>query len=132
MNPESTPPSAPTPNPANSTGLSSDLSTKVNQLEQGFYGLRNQFLILLIIIAVLNCSLNVFILKQVSILHKQIVDNASLIETYQQKDAPKMNQFVEQLKAFAQNNPDFAPVLMKYLGTNGMQPAPVTNKPALP
>lgn len=132
MNPESNLQSDSAPSPIHPAGLSTDVSTKVNQLEQGFYGLRNQFLILLIIIAVFNCSLNVFILKQVSVLHKQIVDNAGLIETYQSKDAPKMNQFVEQLKAFAQNNPDFTPILMKYLGTNGMQAAPAASKPVMP
>lgn len=69
-------------------------------------------------VTVLNISVNVYLWKQLATLRKQAVEMNSMVEEYELRGAPKMNDFLEKLKAFGKANPDFNVILAKYWTNN--------------
>lgn len=117
MNFESPTP-APGQNATQSPLAQPDLATTVRNLEQGYRSLGFQFTVVLVMVTVLNLSVNVYLWKQLSMIRRQAIEMNTLVEEYERKGAPKMNDFVEKLKAFGKSNPDFNAVLSKYWTNN--------------
>lgn len=117
MNFESPTP-APLQNVAQSPSGQPDIAATVKNLEQGYRSLAYQLMVVLIMVTVLNISVNVFLWKQLSMIRKQAIELNTLVAEYERRGAPKMNDFVDKLKAFSKSNPDFNSVLAKYWTNN--------------
>jgi hypothetical protein len=86
-------------------------------------------LVLLVSLLLFCGSFGLFMLQQASIMNSQVVQARRIIAEYENNGLPRLTTFVSQLQAFAQRNPDFAPILAKY----GMQPgSPQGLLPAAP
>jgi len=95
-----------------------DLAATVKNLEQGYRSLGNQLILTLTMVTILNVSVNIYLWKQLSILRKQAIEMNGFVEDYGLRGAPKMNDFLEKLKAFGKANPDFNVILSKYWTNN--------------
>lgn len=71
---------------------------------------------------VMSLGLNIFILRQVTIVNRQARELRQGIQDYQTNHVPVMNKFLADLQAFAKTHPDFAPVLGKYSRPASTQP----------
>ncbi|MCF7669499.1 MAG: hypothetical protein K9N48_06975 [Verrucomicrobia bacterium] len=80
-----------------------------------FRRLQIQFLITLACLIVFTGALNLFLLKQTSRIRKEVVNLNEVVRNYETKTAPRIEEFVNALKEFADQNPDFKPVLSKYV-----------------
>ena len=99
-------------------------------LQQAYLNLRAMFHALLIIVLVLSGSLDVFLLRQVSLVRKEVEDRQSFVEKYEKTEAPVMGNFVARLREFTRSNPDFAPILAKYsIPTEAPLPTAPTARP---
>ena len=79
----------------------------------------------------LNVGLNIFLLKQVKLARRQVMEARAYVANYQQNSEPVIDNFVAQLQAFSKSNPDFAPTLVKYF--NLLNPPAAAETPlALP
>jgi len=107
-----------------------DLATSVRNLEQGYHSLGYQMMVVLVMVTILNISVNVYLWKQLSMLRKQAIETSTLIEDYERRGAPKMNEFLEKLKTFTKANPDFNTVLSKYWTNNPGVVMPPATAPA--
>jgi hypothetical protein len=95
-----------------------DLASAIKNLEQGYRSLGYQLFVTLAMVTILNISVNVYLWKQLSILRKQAVEMNSMVEEYELRGAPKMNDFLDKLKTFSKANPDFNGILSKYWTNN--------------
>lgn len=117
MNFESPTP-APAQKPEQTASTTPDLATSVKNLEKGYRFLGYQMTVVLILVTILNISVNAYLWKQLSMIRRQMIETSSLIQDYEQRGAPKMNEFLEKLKTFAKANPDYNAVLSKYWTNN--------------
>ena len=83
-------------------------------LHQGYQSLRMALNVVLVMLILLTGGLNIFLLKQVKLARRQVMEARTYIANYQQNSEPLIDNFVGQLQAFTKSNPDFAPVLAKY------------------
>lgn len=104
-----------------------DLTTSVRNLEQGQRSLGHQLMAVMVMVAILNVSVNLYLWKQLSMNRRQATEMNTLVEEYERRGAPKMNDFVEKLKAFGKANPDFNAVLSKYWTNNPAVVMPPTS-----
>lgn len=113
---------SPTPTPARNVdeipSSQPDLAATVRNLEQGYRSLAYQLMVALVMVTVLNISVNVYLWKQLSMIRRQAIEMNTLVAEYERRGAPKMNDFVDKLKAFSKSNPDFNSVLSKYWTNN--------------
>jgi len=124
---------SPTPVPvqkiAQTPSTQPDLATSVRNLEQGYRSLGYQLMVVLVMVTILNASVNVYLWKQLSMIRRQAIETNALVEEYERRGAPKMNDFVQKLKAFGKANPDFNATFSKYWTNNPsvvMPPAATT------
>jgi hypothetical protein len=100
------------PAPAGSPALT------LEALVQAHRNLRTAFHITLVFFIILTGSLFVFFLREVSIARRQITDLTQAVVEYEKSAVPLMEDFRTKLQGFTRTNPDFAPIYMKYFGTN--------------
>jgi hypothetical protein len=100
-----------------------DQTPTLQALVQAHRSLRTQFLAVLITLAALNFSLNVYLWKQASLARRQAMELDQTNTEYKLNTVPKMNEFVSRLQGFGKTHPDFAQILAKYpLRTTNAQP----------
>ncbi len=104
-------PGAANPNPASPAP---EPGPTLQQLLLAHRALRTQFIAVLITLAVLNFSLNVYLWKQSSMAHKDAVEIEQNLDGYKLNFAPKMSAFIASLQEFAKTHPDFAQIMAKY------------------
>lgn len=103
----------------------------LESLRQALLALRTLFHSLLIIMLVLSGSLNIFLLRQVSLVRREVDAQQKFVDDYEKNGLPTMNSFVARLREFARANPDFVPILSKY-GISPQAPPPASPSSARP
>ena len=102
---------------------SSQPERELQSLQQQLAGLRNLFIAALVVLLVFSGSINLYLLRQVITVRKELSANRptvhQLVENYKKNEGPAIEGFIKSLQAFAQQHPDFVPVLAKY----GLAPA---------
>jgi hypothetical protein len=86
----------------------------LQSLHQAYQNLRTLFQALALIVLVLSGSVNVFLLRQVSLVRKEVQERQRFMDDYTQNNLPLITNFVARLQGFARNNPDFIPVMNRY------------------
>ena len=86
----------------------------LESLQRAYQSLRTLLDILTVALVILSGSLNIFLLRQVSMVRNEIEERSKFIAEYERNNVPIMNDFVLKLQSFAKMNPDFAPILAKY------------------
>ena len=87
----------------------------LESLQEGYQSLRALFQFALVALILMSGSLNIFLFRQVSLVRVQVAEMSQSIADYEKNKAPVMNAFLSKLQTFAKTNPDFAPILEKYL-----------------
>jgi hypothetical protein len=101
----------------------SDMAVEVADLKSEIHALRRTVTMMLGLVFFLTLALNAVFLWQTRLVAKQVETARADREQFQKTAAPVMDQFLQRLQRFAVNNPDFKPVLAKYLPTRGSAPA---------
>jgi hypothetical protein len=96
----------------------------LESLQRAYQSLRTLLDILTVALVILSGSLNIFLLRQVSMVRNEIEERRRFIADYERNNVPIMNDFVLKLQAFAKTNPDFAPILAKYWRPTNAIPTP--------
>ena len=64
---------------------------------------------------ILTGSTFVFLLREVSATRSQVSELTQYVAAYEKNSVPVMRQFRDKLIDFAKSNPDFTPILSKYV-----------------
>ncbi|HOX04100.1 MAG TPA: hypothetical protein P5555_17630 [Candidatus Paceibacterota bacterium] len=102
-------------------------STEVPDWEAAHRSLRSQMTAILIIFLFFGLGVNLFIYKELVVVHRQAAENYRLQQEFNTKSAPEMERFIAALRDFGRMHPDFGAVLAKYFRTNA--PAGSTSAP---
>lgn len=86
----------------------------IEELQQEVRALRTFFLATLAVLILLSGSLNLFILRQVSIASKQVEENQKFVDDYNKVSAPLITDFLNKLTAASKTNTDIGRLLAKY------------------
>lgn len=95
----------------------------LESLQQAYQNLRLLFHALILILLVLSGSVNIFLLREVSLVRRDVQDRQRFVDEYNRNYPTLISNVVARLQDFSRTNADFAPVLRKY----GVQP---TSSPA--
>lgn len=90
----------------------------LESLVAAHHSLRRAFHLSLILLACLSGSLFVFFVREVSIARRQINELTQVVLEYERSALPVMEEFRTKLQAFSKEHPDFAPIYIKYFGSN--------------
>ncbi|MHB8521504.1 MAG: hypothetical protein ACYDH9_12205 [Limisphaerales bacterium] len=124
--PEHTPLPDNTPNPAAAGELS------LSALNQAYRTLRVQFLAVLLTLVILCGSLNIYLLRQVSLVRRDLEANRPVVEKivaeYVRSGEPTIKDFLNKLEVFSKTHPDFRPILAKYVNSSDTATVPVQPK----
>lgn len=104
----------------------------VNDLYRDLHSVRNLLAIVIMALIILACSINVVLLRQVSLVRYQAAELTAVVANYDKNEAPTMQDFFNRLKAFGNANPDFAPVLNRLFPPAPAQTPAQTPAPAAP
>jgi hypothetical protein len=104
------------------TENSNDLAVEVADLKSEVHALRRALTMMLAIVLFLTLALNAVFLWQNRVVAQQLETARADRDQFQKTAAPAMDQFLQRLQRFAANNPDFNPILAKYVAT---RPNPV-------
>ena len=110
--------------PENRIGPYRQEPPSLESLQRAYQSLRTLLDILTVALVILNGSLNIFLLRQVSMVRNEIEERSKFIVDYERSNVPIMNDFVLKLQVFAKTNPDFAPILAKYWRPTNAIPTP--------
>ena len=97
-----------------------DLSSDAvhTQLQEQYESLRKLFLAALFALVLLGFSLNIFLLRQMIFVRKELEavrpQINQMVENYTKNEEPQIRGFVNSLITYGQTHPDFTPVLAKY------------------
>jgi hypothetical protein len=93
--------------------------------------LRNLVHCVAIAVLILTGTLFVFLYRQTVIVRKSTADLATFLRQYQDSDVPDLITRVQQrLYDYRQTDPGFAPIYIKYFGTNPPPPSATPAKPS--
>ncbi|MBI2950242.1 MAG: hypothetical protein HYY23_21630 [Verrucomicrobia bacterium] len=96
--------------------------------QESYRSLRSLLLIVIIGVLILTGSVFVFLLREVSATRHQVKELTQYVAAYEKNSVPVMRQFRDKLIEFVKANPDFAPILSKYVNpTNYANLAPGAN-----
>jgi hypothetical protein len=110
--------------PENSSEPHLEETGSLESLQQAYQSLRTLLEVLIVVMVVLSGSLNIFLLRQVSLVRREVEDRERFITDYEHNSLPLMNDFVLKLQAFAKTNSDFVPILAKYWRPTNAPPVP--------
>jgi hypothetical protein len=86
----------------------------IEELQQQVRALQTFFLATLAVLVLLSGSLNLFILRQVSIASKQLTENQKFVDDYNKVSAPLISDFLTKLTVASKTNADIGRILAKY------------------
>ena len=99
----------------------------MESLQRAYQGLRTLMDTILMILLVLTWSVNIFLLKQLSMVRNEVEERQRFIVEYEKNTVPLMSEFLTRLQGFTKTNPDFTNILHKYwMPTNALAAAPVS------
>ena len=114
------------PTPASSTPASDEQNLRA-QVDS----LLKLFSATLVVLLIISGALNLFLLRQMMTVRKDVMTMGPTVVNYEKNDLPQLQNFVALLQNYAKTHPDFVPVLAKYgLSAPNAQVAlpPVTGK----
>ncbi|MBM3839987.1 MAG: hypothetical protein FJ398_18860 [Verrucomicrobia bacterium] len=118
----------PAEHPTDPGPRSAPAGTFLDPWQESYRSLRSLVLIVIISLLILTGSVFVFLLREVSATRQQVKELTQYVAAYEKNSVPVMRQFRDKLIEFARSNPDFAPILSKYVNpTNYASPAPGAN-----
>ena len=88
---------------------------RLEQLLGAYRSLRSLFLAAIGCMLILTGSVFLFLLREVSATRSQVSELTQYVAAYEKNSVPVMRQFRDKLIEFAKSNPDFAPILSKYV-----------------
>ena len=104
----------------------SSQTAALESLQQACQSLRTLIDTVLVILLVLTWSVNIFLLKQLSLVRNEVEERQRFIAEYEKNTVPLMGEFLTRLQGFTKTNPDFTNILHKYwMPTNASAAAPV-------
>ena len=106
------------PNPENSH----DMAVEVADLKSELNALRRVVTMMLAIVLLLTLALNAIFFWQGRVVGKQLATARADREQFRQTAVPIMDEFLQRLQRFAAANPDFKPILAKYIPTRASTP----------
>lgn len=112
--------------PENPTEPLHDSTVTVENLQRAYQSLLVRFSLVLIMLLILSGSLCVFLLRQVTLVRRQVKELNQFVADYDRSSVPLMNEFRDKLQAYAKTDRNFNAVLIKYFGTNN---PPATSAP---
>ena len=106
---------------------SSSQTPAPESLQQAYQSLRALIDTVLVILLVLTWSVNIFLLKQLSLVRNEVEERQRFIADYEKNTVPLMGEFLTRLQGFAKTNLDFTNILHKYwMPTNAPAAVPVS------
>ena len=102
----------------------------LHELQQQMTQLNSLLIACLTAFLLLSIVLTAFLSVQDYFLRRDLTGARKLVQEYETNRKPMINAFVAKLQAFAQNNPDFQPILQKYgipLSVPVQTPQPATS-----
>ncbi len=112
--------------PENPTEPPHDSTVTVENLQQAYQSLLARFTLVLILLLILSGSLCVFLLRQATLVRRQVKELSQFVADYDRTSVPLMNEFRDKLQNYAKTDRNFNAVLIKYFGTNN---PPATSAP---
>ena len=113
--------------PEPSANPSSDPTAALAALQQAYQSLRTLIHTVLVILLVLTWSVNIFLLKQLSLVRNEVDERQRFVAEYEKNTVPLMSEFLIRLQGFTKTNPDFTNILHKYwMPTNALTAVPVS------
>lgn len=109
----------------------SDLAVEVADLKSEVHALRRALTMMLAIVLFLTLALNAIFLWQNRVVSQQLGTARAERDQFQKSAVPAMDEFLQRLQRFAANNPDFQPILAKYMSARASAP-PRGNSLSLP
>jgi hypothetical protein len=101
-------------------------TAELESLQQAYQSLRTLIDTVLMILLVLTWSVNIFLLKQLSLVRNEVEERQRFIAEYEKNTVPLMSEFLTRLQGFTKTNPEFTNILYKYwMPTNAPAAAPV-------
>jgi len=112
----------------------------IEELQQQVRTLQTFLIATLAVLVLLSGSLNLFVLRQVSMVSKQSEETQKFVTDYETASVPVITEFLNKLTAASKTNADVARLLTKYNiqqtvakpGTPGLSPAPAATPGTLP
>ncbi len=86
----------------------------IEELQQQVRTLQAFFIGTLAVLVLLSGSLNLFVLRQVSLVSKQSEETQKFVAEYENVSVPMITEFLKKLDAAAKTNTDVARLLTKY------------------
>lgn len=96
----------------------------LEELRQSHHSLWRLFHVLLIVMLVLTGSLSLFLLREVTLIRRQIREATQFVANYEQNSLPVMLEFRNKLYEFAKGHPDFMAIFTKYFNPTNTRTAP--------
>ena len=112
----------------------------IDELQKQVRTLQTLFVATLAVLVLLSGSLNLFVLRQVSMASKQSEETQRFVTEYETVSAPMITEFLHKLTAASKTNADVARLLTKYNiqqavakpGVSSLSPAPATTPATVP
>ena len=99
--------------------------TTIHALEEEVQSLRTLFICTLLVLIVLSAALNIFLLRQASLVGTQAAEQQKAVDQYNNVNAPVAREMWVQLLKYAEKHPDIIAKYSPYLG----MPAPSSTPP---
>ena len=100
------------------------------RLEEEFRSMRSMFYLALVSMIILEASLCLFLLRELTLVRRQTRELNVFVNDYNQNSVPVMKDFQTKLEEFSKRNPDFLPILRHY-GLGGDTNAPSGSGPVI-
>lgn len=86
----------------------------LEELHQTCQSLRKMIQALAIVMIVLSASLNIYLLRQVTQVRRELSQRQRILTQYEEKGYPLLVQFLGEMGDYARNEPAFAAIYGKY------------------
>lgn len=94
-----------------------------NDWRAQYLSLRKQVFTILVLLIIVSGTFNIFLWRQYRYTHADLQalrkQAGPMIAQYQQQMAPRMDEFIRQIREYGRKHPGFAPILARYGLTNG-------------
>ncbi|MBU6399593.1 MAG: hypothetical protein KGS61_04695 [Verrucomicrobia bacterium] len=101
-------------------------------LSRAYRRLEVQFVALLLTLVVVCGSLNLFLLRQVSLVRRDLERDRPVVENaladYVRNGEPAIRDLLTKLEAFSKTHPDFRPILARYVSPSNASAAPLPSR----
>src|SRR5882762_6715560 len=92
----------------------------LESLQRAYHGLRTLMDTILMILLVLTWSVNIFLLKQLSLVRNEVEERQRFIAEYEKNTVPLMSEFLTRLQGFTRRTP----ILLTSCINIGCRPTP--------